>query len=65
MAKEPETRRLLRINEAAIYAAISRATLYSEKSKGNIQFIKLGTATRIEVSELDRWIDETSKKSAA
>lgn len=61
---EIETRRLLRINEAAIYAAISRATIYSEIKQGRLKLIKLGHASRIEVTELDRWIDETAAAAA-
>lgn len=58
MINQNEPRRLLRIGEAAIYSATSRATLYVEWKKGNLQFIKLGHATRVEIAELDRWINE-------
>lgn len=49
--------RLLNIRDSASYAATSRSTLYAEEKAGRIKFVKLGTATRIEVAELDRWID--------
>ncbi len=58
-------KRLFRVNEAADYAAVSRAKLYQEMKLGNLKFLKLGASTRIEALDLDRWIDETSKKSAA
>ena len=59
-----DSRRLLRINEAAIYAAISRAHIYSEIKKGRLKLTKLGHASRLEVSELDRWIDATTANAA-
>ena len=54
-------RRLLRIGEATVYAAISKTTLYVEIKAKRLKLVKLGSASRIEVSELDRWIDETSQ----
>ena len=56
-----KAKRLLRINDAAKYAAISRATIYNEAKEGRLKLLKLGHSTRIEVSEMDRWIDETSQ----
>ena len=61
---ETTPRRLLRIKEASIYAAISRGTLYKEFKAGRLKLTKLGHASRIEVSELDRWIDETASHAA-
>lgn len=56
--------RLLRINDAANYCGMSRATLYSEWKKGNLKFVKMFGATRVEFTELNRWIDSTAKKAA-
>lgn len=56
--------RLLRINDAATYCGMSRAKLYSEWKKGNLKFVKMFGATRIELSELNRWIDSTAKEAA-
>jgi excisionase family DNA binding protein len=56
-------RRLLRIGEATIYAAISKTTLYAEIKAGRLKLVKLGHASRIEVSALDNWIDETAKRA--
>ncbi|MBV1866173.1 MAG: helix-turn-helix domain-containing protein [Rhodobacteraceae bacterium] len=50
-------RRLLRINEAASYAAVSRATLYNEIKAGRLTKLKIGKSSRIEISEINRWID--------
>ena len=49
--------RLLKIPQAAAYSGESRATLYKEWKNGNLKFVKMGNSTRIEVSELDRYID--------
>jgi len=61
-SKKTETgpRRLLRVNDAVAYTAMSRATLYSEIKAGRLTPTKMGHSTRFEVSELDRWINETS-----
>lgn len=56
--------RLLSVNDAATYCGMSRATLYSEWKKGNLKFVKMFGATRIEFSELNRWIDQTAKQAA-
>lgn len=53
--------RLLNIRDSANYAATSRSTLYAEEKAGRIKFLKMGASTRVEVSELDRWINEKSK----
>lgn len=52
--------RLLRVSDAVVYAATSRAKLYNEMKMGALKFIKLDSATRIEITELDRWINETA-----
>jgi excisionase family DNA binding protein len=55
--------RLLSICDSATYAATSRSTLYVEEKAGRIKFLKMGSSTRIEVSELDRWINEKTKSA--
>ena len=53
--------RLLKINDAVNYCGMSRATLYAEWKKGNLKFVKMFGATRIEFSELNRWINDTQR----
>jgi excisionase family DNA binding protein len=57
------TPRLLKIGQAVAYSGESRATLYKERKQGNLKFVKMGGSTRIEVDELDRYID--AKMTAA
>lgn len=58
------TPRLFKINEAAAYSGDSRATLYKEWKDGNITFVKMGGSTRIERTELDRYIDAKISQAA-
>lgn len=58
-----ENPRLMRINDAANYCGMSRATLYAEWKKGNLKFVKMFGATRIEFTELNRWIDTTGREA--
>jgi len=58
-----EKPRLMRINDAADYCGMSRATLYSEWKKGNLKFVKMFGATRIEFAELNRWITDTQRQT--
>ena len=51
------TPRLFSIAQAATYSGDSRATLYKEHKLGNIQFVKMGASTRIEIDELNRYIN--------
>ena len=53
-----DPRRLLRIKEAANYAAVSRATLYNEIKAGRLVKLKFGSSSLIEITEIDRWINE-------
>jgi excisionase family DNA binding protein len=57
--------RLLSLPQAASYSGDSRATLYREWKAGNIKFLKMGGSTRIEHSELDRYIDAKMQDAAA
>ncbi|MEM9910379.1 MAG: helix-turn-helix domain-containing protein [Pseudomonadota bacterium] len=49
--------RLYTIPQAAAYSGESRSTLYKEWKDGNIKFVKMGSSTRVEAHELDRYID--------
>ena len=57
--------RLLSVRDGAKYAATSRSTLYAEEKAGRIAFLKMGSSTRIEISELNRWIDSKIEEQAA
>lgn len=56
--------RLLNIHQAVAYSGESRATLYKEWKQGNLNFVKMGGSTRIEVDELNRYIDAKIKRAA-
>lgn len=43
---------------------ISIATLYRLKGKGGINFIKIGRATRIKVSDAVEWLKSLSNEAA-
>ena len=57
--------RLMNLCDAVAYSATSRAKLYLENKAGRLNFIKLDGATRIEVAELDRWINAKAESSKA
>lgn len=59
-----ELKRLYKLLEAARYTGFSRATLYVEAREGRLKLHKIGGATRIEKSELDRWIDQKIAEAA-
>lgn len=52
------------VNGGVRYTGMSRSTLYAEMKAGNLKFVKLGGATRLEYDELDRWFDAKSKEAA-
>ena len=58
------TKRLLRINDAAEYSSLSRSTLYAASRAGELVLVKIGSATRIERAELDRWLDSRIKSGS-
>lgn len=52
------TKRLLTVREAAEYVSLSRHTLNGLRvSGGGPSFIKLGSAVRYDLSDLDKWIN--------
>lgn len=59
------TPRLLSIPDGAIYSATSRSTLYAAQAAGELKFVKVNNSTRVEVDELDRWIDQKTQAARA
>lgn len=57
--------RLISVSSAVVYCATSRAKLYQEMKAGSLKFIKIDGATRLEVAELDRWIDAKAAQPKA
>jgi len=53
--------RLLSIPGAVTYSGDSRSTLYAEAKAGRLQFVKMNGATRVYLTELDRYIDAKAK----
>jgi excisionase family DNA binding protein len=51
---------LLRIDAAAQRLAISRATLYRMIQRGELGTVRIGTAVRVPVSALERWLASRS-----
>ena len=49
---------LLTVDEACRELHISKFTLYGLFRSGKLRKIKVGTATRVPRSELERWIDD-------
>ena len=58
----PISRRLLDIQEVAIYTGLSVHTLYTMVSQRRIPFVKLGRLTKFDREELDKWIAGHSVK---
>ncbi len=54
---------LLRIDAAAARLAISRATLYRMIQRGEIPTIRIGSAVRVPVTALERWLAAQSTTS--
>ncbi|SLM46770.1 protein of unknown function [Nitrospira japonica] len=58
----PITRRLLSIQDVAVYTGLSVHTLYAMVSKRRIPHIKLGRLTKFDRVEIDKWIASKSVK---
>jgi excisionase family DNA binding protein len=56
MAFRSDQELLLRIDVAAERLAISRATLYRMVQRGELQTVRIGSAVRVPVSALERWL---------
>jgi len=73
IADEPATsrmgaetmKRFFKISEAVEYCGLSRSSLYDAHKRGDLEFTKFGSATRIEKSDLDGFLDRTATKAAA
>lgn len=60
--------RLLTAAEAARYLGYSEGTVRNKASAGDLPYVKLGTALRFRLSELEAWVaeqDAAAKKGAA
>jgi len=47
---------LCTLKSAAAKLAVTRKTLYTLHSKGQLEFVKIGKATRVTVEELERFV---------
>ncbi len=56
MALRSEQELLLRVDIAAERLAVSRATLYRMVQRGELPIVRIGSAVRIPVSALERWL---------
>jgi excisionase family DNA binding protein len=56
MATRTDQELLLRIDVAAERLAVSRATLYRMVQRGELPTVRIGTAVRVPVSSLERWL---------
>ena len=52
------TRRLLSIDEAAIYTGVSVYTLYKMVSQRRIPYIKVGSRLKFDLGLLDGWLKQ-------
>ena len=58
-----EAKMLLKINDAAKFLSISRAHLYRLIKAGLLSPTKLGGATRISSTEIERFISEATRRN--
>ena len=56
MAPRSDQELLLRMDVAAERLAVSRATLYRMVQRGELPTVRIGSAVRVPVSALDRWL---------
>ena len=54
----PDIRRLISIQEAAVYTDLSVHTLYTMVSQRRIPYVKVGRLTKFDVGLLDAWIKQ-------
>lgn len=59
------TKYLLSPEEAATALSLSRSTVYIELSAGRLESIKVGTARRIPVDAIERWLQDKRQPQAA
>jgi len=60
-----QSMQLFTLKTAASMLAVTRKTLYALHSKGQLEFVKVGKATRIAKGELERFISENSTGAQA
>lgn len=64
MGNEPNTvPRLVTVNDAARYLAVSVSTLYGWVYQRRIPFVKVGRALRFEVADLDNFVERNRIQS--
>ena len=56
MASRVDQELLLRIDVAAERLAVSRATLYRMVQRGELPTVRIGTAVRVPVQAIERWL---------
>lgn len=59
------TKRFFRIAEAVTYSGLSRSSLYAANKSGQLAFVKFGGATRIELKDLDAYLDSAGVRVEA
>ena len=57
--------RLLRVDDAAEYMGLGRTSIYAEIRAKRLAIVKIGKATRLELTELDRWLDNLTSQTAS
>ena len=60
-----ESNRLLTAAEAGRFLGYSEGTVRNKASAGEIPYVKLGTALRFRLSDLEDWVDEQDAKARA
>ena len=56
----PYMRRLMSIQEAAVYTGLAVPTLYTMVSQRRIPYVKVGRLTKFRVDLLDDWIKQNT-----
>ena len=66
MASRSDQELLLRIDAAAERLAVSRATLYRLVQRGELPTVRIGSAVRVPVSAIERWLaDQLTSQGGA
>ncbi|MCS6319923.1 MAG: helix-turn-helix domain-containing protein [Nitrospira sp.] len=55
-------KRLLTVEEAAVYLGLSKLTVYDWISQRKIQHVKVGRLVKFDQQTLDKWIDQHTVK---
>ncbi len=56
----PDIRRLISIQEAAVYTGLAVPTLYTMVSQRRIPYVKVGRLTKFDIALLDQWIKQNT-----